>query len=86
MGWIVWRHRENLARLKAGTENRFEKNRNPKINYHHVMNEIPTIKVGILDSERSVRELGSNLHEKFELLGEDPWSSINCNPSIGEKP
>ena len=25
MGWIVWRHRENLARLKAGTENRFEK-------------------------------------------------------------
>ena len=32
MGWIVWRHRENLARLKAGTENRFEKNRNPKIN------------------------------------------------------
>ena len=26
MGWIVWRHRENLVRLKAGTENRFEKN------------------------------------------------------------
>ena len=25
MGWIVWRHRENLVRLKAGTENRFEK-------------------------------------------------------------
>ncbi len=24
-GWIVWRHRENLVRLKAGTENRFEK-------------------------------------------------------------
>ena len=26
MGWIVWRHRENLVRLKAGTENRLEKN------------------------------------------------------------
>ena len=25
MGWIVWRHQENLVRLKAGTENRFEK-------------------------------------------------------------
>ena len=25
MGWIVWRHRSNLARLRAGTENRFEK-------------------------------------------------------------
>lgn len=25
MGWIVWRHRENLIRLKAGTENRFDK-------------------------------------------------------------
>ena len=25
MGWIVWRQRENLVRLKAGTENRFEK-------------------------------------------------------------
>ena len=24
-GWIVWRHRENLVRLKAGTDNRFEK-------------------------------------------------------------
>ncbi len=29
MGWIVWRHRENLRRLKAGTENRFEKKKNP---------------------------------------------------------
>ena len=29
MGWIVWRHRENLARLKAGTENRFEKKKKP---------------------------------------------------------
>ena len=25
MGWIIWRHRSNLARLRAGTENRFEK-------------------------------------------------------------
>ena len=25
MGWIIWRHRANLARLRAGTENRFEK-------------------------------------------------------------
>jgi glycerol-3-phosphate acyltransferase PlsY len=29
MGWIIWRHRENLARLKAGTENRFEKKKKP---------------------------------------------------------
>ena len=28
MGWIVWRHRSNLARLRAGTENRFEKKKN----------------------------------------------------------
>ena len=25
MGWIVWRHRSNLQRLKDGTENRFER-------------------------------------------------------------
>jgi len=25
MGWIVWRHRSNLVRLRAGTENRFER-------------------------------------------------------------
>ena len=25
MGWIIWRHRANLQRLKGGTENRFEK-------------------------------------------------------------
>ena len=25
MGWIVWRHRTNLSRLRAGTENRFER-------------------------------------------------------------
>ena len=25
MAWIIWRHRSNLARLRAGTENRFEK-------------------------------------------------------------
>ncbi len=25
MGWIVWRHRANLQRLKGGTENRFER-------------------------------------------------------------
>jgi len=24
MAWIIWRHRENLQRLKDGTENRFE--------------------------------------------------------------
>ncbi len=28
MGWIVWRHRSNLARLRAGTESRFEKKKN----------------------------------------------------------
>lgn len=28
MGWIIWRHRSNLARLRAGTENRFERNNN----------------------------------------------------------
>ena len=28
MGWIVWRHRANLQRLRDGTENRFE--RKPK--------------------------------------------------------
>jgi glycerol-3-phosphate acyltransferase PlsY len=28
MGWIVWRHRSNLARLLAGTESRFEKKKN----------------------------------------------------------
>jgi glycerol-3-phosphate acyltransferase PlsY len=28
MGWIVWRHRSNLARLRAGTESRFEKMKN----------------------------------------------------------
>lgn len=26
MCWIIWRHRSNLIRLRAGTENRFEKN------------------------------------------------------------
>lgn len=25
MGWIVWRHRANLVRLRQGTENRFER-------------------------------------------------------------
>jgi glycerol-3-phosphate acyltransferase PlsY len=25
MAWIIWRHRSNLARLRSGTENRFEK-------------------------------------------------------------
>ena len=25
MGWIVWRHRSNLQRLRNGTENRFER-------------------------------------------------------------
>ena len=25
MGWIIWRHRANLSRLRAGTENRFER-------------------------------------------------------------
>ena len=25
MGWIIWRHRSNLVRLREGTENRFEK-------------------------------------------------------------
>jgi len=25
MVWIIWRHRSNLTRLRAGTENRFEK-------------------------------------------------------------
>ncbi len=25
MGWIIWRHRSNLVRLRAGTESRFEK-------------------------------------------------------------
>ena len=25
MGWIVWRHRANLLRLRQGTENRFER-------------------------------------------------------------
>lgn len=25
MSWIIWRHRSNLARLRSGTENRFEK-------------------------------------------------------------
>ena len=25
MGWIIWRHRANLERLKGGTENRFER-------------------------------------------------------------
>jgi len=30
MAWIVWRHRSNLARLRAGTENRFERNKTGK--------------------------------------------------------
>jgi glycerol-3-phosphate acyltransferase PlsY len=25
MGWIVWRHRSNIIRLREGTENRFQK-------------------------------------------------------------
>jgi glycerol-3-phosphate acyltransferase PlsY len=25
MSWIVWRHRSNIIRLRAGTENRFQK-------------------------------------------------------------
>jgi glycerol-3-phosphate acyltransferase PlsY len=28
MAWIVWRHRSNLARLREGTENRFERKKN----------------------------------------------------------
>ena len=28
MAWIVWHHRSNLARLRAGTENRFERKKN----------------------------------------------------------
>ena len=30
MAWIVWRHRSNLARLRAGTENRFSRKKNGK--------------------------------------------------------
>ena len=30
MAWIVWRHRSNLARLRAGTENRFARKKNGK--------------------------------------------------------
>lgn len=30
MVWIVWRHRSNLARLRAGTENRFSRKKNGK--------------------------------------------------------
>lgn len=30
MAWIIWRHRSNLARLRAGTENRFSRKKNDK--------------------------------------------------------
>lgn len=30
MGWIIWRHRSNLSRLRLGTENRFEKSERQK--------------------------------------------------------
>jgi glycerol-3-phosphate acyltransferase PlsY len=30
MVWIVWRHRSNLARLRAGTENQFSRKKNGK--------------------------------------------------------
>jgi glycerol-3-phosphate acyltransferase PlsY len=30
MGWIIWRHRSNLSRLRSGTENRFEKSERQK--------------------------------------------------------
>ena len=29
MGWIVWRHRDNIIRLRKGTENRFDKKKKP---------------------------------------------------------
>lgn len=30
MAWIIWRHRSNLARLRAGTENRFDRKKTVK--------------------------------------------------------
>ena len=47
MGWIIWRHRSNIARLRQGTENRFKR----KINNNLIlldMNDVKTLRIGIL--------------------------------------
>ena len=73
MGWIVWRHRSNLARLRAGTENRFEKKEliSQSDSYEHeTSNSSRTIKVGILG---------------FGTVGQGTWKHLKENASFWPK-
>ena len=74
MGWIIWRHRSNLARLRAGTESRFEKKRiNPqirKMNIETSPSSSPASRLGILG---------------FGTVGQGTWKHLLENAAFWPK-